>query len=185
MWNFGGGEIAVMYRRAPCNYETERDVSHSWTDGYMSRSDIVLRRSYDHGQTWRAENDVIVWSNAIPLEKKLEFLSQDSGPAQGPGHEPAGGDVLHGRDVAVSAGPQDRQARQSRRRGSPAPSSFVPLTRGTRGRRCPWCSRAGLSARGQAARRHSCTDRGQRADLLVAQQRPRDELANGLEDVSR
>jgi hypothetical protein len=80
MWNFGGGEIAVVYRRAPCKYETDRDVSHSWTDGYMSRSDIVLRRSYDNGQTWLAENDVIVWSNSISLEKKQEFLSQD--PAQ-------------------------------------------------------------------------------------------------------
>jgi hypothetical protein len=77
MWNFGRGEIAVMYRRAPCKYETDKDVSHSWTDGYMSRSDIVLRRSYDNGQTWLPENDVIVWSNSIPLEKKQEFLSQD------------------------------------------------------------------------------------------------------------
>jgi hypothetical protein len=78
MWNFGGGEIAVMYRRAPCRYETEKDVSHSWFDGYMSRSDIVLRRSYDHGRTWRPENETIVWSNAIPLEEKQEFFSQDS-----------------------------------------------------------------------------------------------------------
>jgi len=82
MWNFGNGEIAVMYRRAPCAYETEKDVSHSWTDGYMSRSDIVLRRSYDHGETWLPRNDVVVWSNAIPLEKKQEFLSQDASRRQ-------------------------------------------------------------------------------------------------------
>lgn len=75
--NFGGGEIAVLYRRAPCAYETENDVSHRPSDGYMSRSDIVLRRSYDHGRTWLPENDVVVWSNSLPLEKKLEFLSQD------------------------------------------------------------------------------------------------------------
>lgn len=77
IWNFGNGEIAVMYRRAPCKYETDKDVSHSWTDGYMSRSDIVLRRSYDHGETWLPKDDVIVWSNAIPMENKLEFLAQD------------------------------------------------------------------------------------------------------------
>jgi len=77
---FGKGEIAVLYRRAPCAYETETDVSHRPSDGYMSRSDIVLRRSYDDGQTWCPEDDVVVWSNALPLEKKLEFLSQD--PAQ-------------------------------------------------------------------------------------------------------
>lgn len=75
--NFGGGEIAVLYRRAPCNYETEKDVSHSPSEGYMSRSDIVLRRSYDHGQTWRAQDEVIVWSNSLALEKKREFFSQD------------------------------------------------------------------------------------------------------------
>jgi hypothetical protein len=46
----------------------------------MSRSDIVLRRSLDHGATWQPENDVIIWSNSLPLEKKLAFLSQD--PAQ-------------------------------------------------------------------------------------------------------
>ncbi len=49
--NFGGGEIAVLYRRAPCAYETEQDISHRPSDGYMSRSDIVLRRSLDHGET--------------------------------------------------------------------------------------------------------------------------------------
>ena len=80
IWNFGQGEIAVMYRRAPCNYETEEDVSHSPSSGYMSRSDIVLRRSCDHGATWKAEDDVIVWSNSQALETKLAFLSQD--PAQ-------------------------------------------------------------------------------------------------------
>ena len=78
--NFGGGEIAVLYRRAPCEYEDPMDVAHSPSSGYMSRSDIVLRRSYDHGRTWKAEHDVIVWSNSQPMEKKLAFLSQD--PAQ-------------------------------------------------------------------------------------------------------
>lgn len=77
MWNFGGGEIAVMYRRAPCAYETEKDVAHSPFDGYMSRSDIVLRRSRDHGESWRPEDDVIVWSNGIPLEQKQAFFAQD------------------------------------------------------------------------------------------------------------
>jgi len=77
MWNSDGGEVAVMYRRAPCAYETAKDVAHSPFDGYMSRSDLVLRRSYDHGETWRPEDDVIVWSNAIPLEEKREFLRQD------------------------------------------------------------------------------------------------------------
>jgi hypothetical protein len=77
IWGFGHGELAVLYRRAPCRYETEKDVSHSPYDGYMSRSDIVLRRSYDHGATWRPENETIVWSNSLPLEEKLAFLSQD------------------------------------------------------------------------------------------------------------
>jgi hypothetical protein len=80
MWNFGHGEIAVMYRRSLCKYETAQDISHSWTDGYMSRSDIVFRRSYDHGETWRPEDDVVVWSNRLSLEEKRAFLSQD--PAQ-------------------------------------------------------------------------------------------------------
>jgi len=80
IWNFGRGEIAVAYRRARCKYETEKDVSHSPAEGYMSRSDIVLRRSCDNGETWRPQDDVIIWSNSMPLEKKLAFLSQD--PAQ-------------------------------------------------------------------------------------------------------
>jgi len=80
IWNFDRGEIAVMYRRAPCAYEVEADVAHSPSTGYMSRSDIVLRRSCDNGATWKPEDDVIVWSNGQPLEKKLAFLSQD--PAQ-------------------------------------------------------------------------------------------------------
>ena len=75
--NFGGGEVAVLYWRALCNYETRKDVSHSLYDGYMSRADVILRRSYDNGETWPAENDVVVWSNALPLVKRREFLSQD------------------------------------------------------------------------------------------------------------
>jgi hypothetical protein len=36
-----------------------------------------LRRSLDHGETWPADNDVIVWSNAWSLVRRRDFLSQD------------------------------------------------------------------------------------------------------------
>ena len=49
--NFGGGELAALYWRAPCNYEEQSDISHSFYDGYLSRADVVLRRSLDHGET--------------------------------------------------------------------------------------------------------------------------------------
>eukprot|EP01052_Picozoa_sp_SAG31_P000734 SAG31_NODE_21_length_34109_cov_60.598824_18_plen_257_part_00 len=75
--NFGGGELAVLYWRAPCAYENADDVSHSFYRGYASRADVVLRRSFDHGDSWRPDSDVVVWSNAWSLMRRREFLEQD------------------------------------------------------------------------------------------------------------
>jgi len=77
MKNFGNGELAVLYWRAPCNYETEKDVSHSQADGYQSRAKAILRRSLDHGQTWLPENDVVVWDETKPVAERMRFLGQD------------------------------------------------------------------------------------------------------------
>ena len=74
---FGSGELAVLYCRAGCTYKTTGDVSPSPIDGYLSRADIVLRRSLDGGQKWLPENEVVVWSNSLPVEKQKEFFCQD------------------------------------------------------------------------------------------------------------
>ena len=75
--NYGNGELAVLYWRAPCAYESPDDVSHSFYRGYASRADVVLRRSYDHGESWPPESDVVVWSNAWSLTRRREMLEQD------------------------------------------------------------------------------------------------------------
>ncbi|MBM4051070.1 MAG: exo-alpha-sialidase, partial [Planctomycetes bacterium] len=76
--NFGG-ELAVLYWRAQCSYGTEKDVTDCLQDGLLNRGEVVLRRSRDHGETWPAQSEVIVWSNELPLEKRAEFLCQDPG----------------------------------------------------------------------------------------------------------
>jgi hypothetical protein len=74
---FGAGELVVLYCRAACAYKAAEDVSPSPIDGYLSRADVVLRRSLDGGQKWLPENEVVVWSNGLPLGKQTEFFCQD------------------------------------------------------------------------------------------------------------
>lgn len=75
--NFADGELAVTYRRGPCAYRTPADVSDSLDEGWLSGAEVVLRRSRDGGQSWSPESDVVVHSDALPVEQRVEFLSQD------------------------------------------------------------------------------------------------------------
>jgi hypothetical protein len=59
MFNFGQGELAVTYNRAPCAYERYDDTGHDFH--YMEHSEQVLARSLDNGETWPESEDVIVW----------------------------------------------------------------------------------------------------------------------------
>ena len=77
--SFGHGELAVLYCRAACAYKTSSDVSPSPIDGYLSRADVVLRRSLDSGQTWLPKDEAVLWSHALVAQKQAEFLCQDPG----------------------------------------------------------------------------------------------------------
>ena len=46
IFNFGGGEIAVLHNHAPCAYQTRTDIQHDY-GGYHSRSVLMLQRSLD------------------------------------------------------------------------------------------------------------------------------------------
>ena len=65
--NFGSGEIAMMHNHAICAYGDEEDVSHGF---YFREGAFLLQRSFDHGQTWKREDDQVVWDNAWSAEKK-------------------------------------------------------------------------------------------------------------------
>ena len=73
IFNFGGGEIAVLHNHAPCAYRTRTDVQHDF-GGYHSRSVLLLQRSLDSGRTWPAEHEVVVANEAAPLEEREQFL---------------------------------------------------------------------------------------------------------------
>jgi len=75
IFNFGGGEIAVIYNRAPCRYEALSDVRHDY-GGYHSRAQAILARSYDNGATWDRGNDVVVYDESLPIEQRRAFLDQ-------------------------------------------------------------------------------------------------------------
>ena len=74
IYNYGNGELAVLHSHAPCNYQEPNDVSHSFTKGYLSRAQILLQRSTDHGETWPRANDVVVYNESRPLEEKRARL---------------------------------------------------------------------------------------------------------------
>ncbi len=72
---YGNGEIVIGYNRAPCNYELETDVSHG-PRGYHGRAEVVLRRSLDYGRTWPEDQEVVIYRECDPPEKKRAFLFQ-------------------------------------------------------------------------------------------------------------
>lgn len=77
VFNFGNGEIAIIYNRAPCSYQMETEVHHDY-GGYHSRSQQVLARSYDYGQTWDRKNDVVIFDESASIETRRKFLMQTS-----------------------------------------------------------------------------------------------------------
>ena len=65
--NFGNGEIAMIHNHAVCAYGDEEDVSHGV---YFREGVFLLQRSFDHGETWKREDDQVVWDNAWSETKK-------------------------------------------------------------------------------------------------------------------
>ena len=80
IFNFGHGEIAVLHSHAPSAYRTQDDISHSFTTGYLSRAQVLLQRSLDHGQTWLREHDVVVWDESLSLAEKRAIVSRTDAP---------------------------------------------------------------------------------------------------------
>ena len=79
IYNYGNGEIVVIHHHAPATYQTREDIRHGQT-GYKGRAKILLQRSYDHGQTWSHENEVVIWDDSRPLEEKRAILWQADEP---------------------------------------------------------------------------------------------------------
>ena len=81
IFNYGGGEIAVIHNHAPAAYSSREEISHSPLTGYISRSQARLQRSLDGGQTWPAEHDVVVWDDSLPLTEKRRLLAAARDPS--------------------------------------------------------------------------------------------------------
>jgi len=75
IFDFGGGEIAVLYNRAPSAYRTITDIGHDYT-GYHNRSRVILARSLDGGRTWDRRNDVVVFDQTTPIGERLAWVRQ-------------------------------------------------------------------------------------------------------------
>jgi len=68
LYNFGKGELAVIYNRASCVYEDPSDVGHDFH--YFERSIQVLTRSLDNGQTWSSrDEEVLVWRRGAAVDE--------------------------------------------------------------------------------------------------------------------
>ena len=80
IFNYGGGEIALLHSHAPSAYKTADDISHSFTTGYLGRAQVLLQRSLDHGQTWPREHDVVVWDESLPLAEKRAIVHRADEP---------------------------------------------------------------------------------------------------------
>ena len=81
--NFGGGELVVIHAHATWDYR-KAYPKHGWGEnGYKKNSVVLLRRSTDGGETWPAENDVIIYDETAPVEDRRKFLFQDN-PSRDP-----------------------------------------------------------------------------------------------------
>ena len=80
IFNYGNGELAVLHSHAPSRYEVLTDISHSFTNGYAGRAKILLQRSFDHGETWPREHNVVVWDESLPLEEKRAIVQRADEP---------------------------------------------------------------------------------------------------------
>jgi hypothetical protein len=76
IFNYGGGEIAILYNRAPCAYRVRTDISHSGLNGYISRAQVILARSYDYGRTWERGNDQVVFDHTAPADARRAWVLQ-------------------------------------------------------------------------------------------------------------
>ena len=65
---FPPDEIVVGHFHAPSAYKVYDDVRHI---SYQSRSVCLLQRSTDMGKTWPKENEIVLFDNTIPKEKKI------------------------------------------------------------------------------------------------------------------
>ncbi len=77
LWNFGGGELAVIHHHAPWPY-AERHPMHGFGSGYKSKCVWMLNRSTDGGRTWPEENNVVVYDETMPFDEKRAFLHHDA-----------------------------------------------------------------------------------------------------------
>ena len=72
--NFGNGHLALLHWHAPCDYRVVEQTGHSPPFGYHARAQILLQRSFDGGQTWPAEHNVVVWDEAASLGERQARL---------------------------------------------------------------------------------------------------------------
>ena len=75
MFDFGGGEIAVLHKHAPCDYASLESIGHAESH---SKAKIVMQRSLDGGETWEPGRKVL-WDESAPLEERMAFL-RSTGP---------------------------------------------------------------------------------------------------------
>ena len=78
--NYGNGEIAVAHFHSPATYETRQNIGHGHHN-YMGRSQVLLQRSLDHGETWLPENEVVIWDHARPLAERRAILHRADEPS--------------------------------------------------------------------------------------------------------
>ena len=81
IYNFGDGELVVIHNHAPCAYQSPEDVRHD-EFGYHSRSEVLLQRSLDGGETWPDELSVRIWDEAAPLEERRRRLFVRDAPRE-------------------------------------------------------------------------------------------------------
>ena len=153
IFNYGNGELLVGHSHAPSRYQVPEDIGHSFTNGYASRARIIFQRSFDHGETWSAEEPAVVWDESLHLEEKRAILYRADEPAV-----PREQIDLTSPDAAVyftraATGPAHTMRSTARAIGCWSALRSAPPTAAAPGKPCPPASRRQRAAAWYAATR--------------------------------
>ena len=77
IFNFGNGELALIHNHGSSEYACPEDVLHGH-EGYHGRAVSLLQRSTDNGETWPAENNIVVFDESAEIETRRAFVIRGS-----------------------------------------------------------------------------------------------------------
>lgn len=123
LWNFGNGELALIHFHAPWPYKEKHP--HGFGKGYKSSCVWLLQRSMDGGETWPEENNVVVYDETLPAEKRKEILFPENPEREQIDLASPNSIVCFGRTALGDLRPRDKNVAENAQPGRAVTTCFA------------------------------------------------------------